>query len=773
MTNPHFWISQKFFSRKTRDLKYQLAVSAVEGLILLKTGNFDVIVSDYQMPEMDGIVFLKSVRKEHGDIPFILFTGKGREDVAIEAINNGADFYLQKGGDPKSQFVELVHKIKVAVDKKRTENQLDESKQRMADIINFLPDATFAIDLEGRVIAWNRAIEEMTGIQSSDILGMGNYAHAVPFYGERRPILLDLVLNGDTEYEKKYPHITRKEQNLISEIFIPRLYNGNGAYLWFIASPLYDMKGRVVGAIESIRDITERKKVETALEASEQQYRNVVEDQNEFICRFSPNGTHVFVNDAYCRYFELERDEILGHRFRPMIPVEDQERVSRFFASLTPDRPVDIIEHQIIMPDGSIRWQRWSDRAIFDSYGKITEFQSVGRDITEKKEADLALQESGERYRSLSEASHDMIFVIDRNDRITYVNSSAADMLGVPASEVIGRNRGGFFPPEISDQQQKAIRKIFETGEPFRSTGQLVLQGRTLWFDHSLVPVRDTSGDVTQVLGISRDITQQKNIEQSLMESETRYRNVVEDQTELISRFLPDGTHIFANEAYCRYFGLKKEDLAGKRFIPDMPVEDRARMRKFLSSLTVSHPIGTIEHAILMPDGERRWQQWSDRAIFDEAGRVKEYQSVGRDVTGRKNTEIELMQSRMALQREESRLETLVKFYQMNEVSEKDLLVYAIEEGVRMTESTVGYLAFVSEDESVLTMYAWSETAMKGCSISKKPIKYKVSTTGLWGEAVQAEKTGDHQRLCSPKSPEKGPSEGPCPYHPAYEYPGF
>ena len=96
---------------------------------------------------MDGIVFLKSVRKDHGDIPFILFTGKGREDVAIEAINNGADFYLQKGGEPKSQFVELVHKIRIAVDKKRTEDQLDESKQRMADIINFLPDATFAIDL--------------------------------------------------------------------------------------------------------------------------------------------------------------------------------------------------------------------------------------------------------------------------------------------------------------------------------------------------------------------------------------------------------------------------------------------------------------------------------------------------------------------------------------------------------------------------------------------------------------------------------------------------
>ena len=127
----------------------------------------------------------------------------------------------------------------------------------------------------------------------------------------------------------------------------------------------------------------------------------------------------------------------------------------------------------------------------------------------------------------------------------------------------------------------------------------------------------------------------------------------------------------------------------------------------------------------------------------------------------------------MALQREEARLEILLKFYQMDKDSQKDLLIYAIEEGVRMTDSTVGYLAFVSDDESVLTMYAWSETAMMECSTSKKPIEYKVSATGLWGEAVQAEKAGDYQRLCSSKPPQKGTSGGARFYHPAYEYPCF
>ena len=125
------------------------------------------------MPGMDGIAFLKAVRERFGDIPFILFTGRGREEVVIEAINNGADSYLQKGGDPEAQFAELAHRIRQAVRRKQAERSLQDSERRLSDIIDFLPDATFAIDRSGQVIAWNRAIEEMTGIPAGEMLGKG------------------------------------------------------------------------------------------------------------------------------------------------------------------------------------------------------------------------------------------------------------------------------------------------------------------------------------------------------------------------------------------------------------------------------------------------------------------------------------------------------------------------------------------------------------------------------------------------------------------------
>jgi PAS domain S-box-containing protein len=261
----------KIFIERSGSITVETALSAKEGIRALEKTAFRAIVSDYLMPEMNGLEFLKLLRKENNPIPFILFTGRGREEVVIDAVNSGVDYYLQKGGDPTSQFVELEHKLKLAIERRLTEDELKESRQRLTDIIDHLPDATFAIDLGGKVIAWNRAMEEMTGVSKGEILGTGDHSYAIPFYGTRRPILLALVLQEDQETVEKYSYITRKDGKLISEIFLPLLYGGRGAYLWFIASPLYNTHGNITGAIESIRDITDRKKTENELRAAYEQ----------------------------------------------------------------------------------------------------------------------------------------------------------------------------------------------------------------------------------------------------------------------------------------------------------------------------------------------------------------------------------------------------------------------------------------------------------------------------------------------------------------------
>ncbi|MDD1657092.1 MAG: PAS domain S-box protein [Methanomicrobiales archaeon] len=135
----------------------------------------------------------------------------------------------------------------------------------------------------------------------------------------------------------------------------------------------------------SVMDITDRVREHEALEKSEAQYRAVVEVQTEMIVRFRPGGTVVFANEAYLRYFGRKRDQIVGRKFRPEILPEDRDRVREHFTTLTPRSPSGRNEHRIRLPTGEIRWQEWTDRAIFSPDGTLLEYQSVGRDITDEK----------------------------------------------------------------------------------------------------------------------------------------------------------------------------------------------------------------------------------------------------------------------------------------------------------------------------------------------------------------------------------------------------
>jgi PAS domain S-box-containing protein len=323
----------KLFLEKSGQFCVETVTSANEALQRLKSTMYEAIVSDYQMPDMDGIAFLKAIRAEFPDLPFIIFTGKGREEVVIEAFESGADFYLQKGGKPTPQFLELGHKITAAV---------------------------------------------------------------------------------------------------------------------------------------------RRRRAEKALQESETHYRNVVEDQTEFIARFLPDRTHVFANEAYCRYFNKTKGEILGKKFSPEIPGEDQNLVRDHFLSLTRKNPIASVDHRIIMEDGEMRWQRWSDRAIFDDRGTLIEYQSVGRDITETKRSEekmllingelqaayeqiaateeelrqnydelnkkeRKLRESEEKYRCIIETAYEGIWVLDSRFRILQINDRMAEILHLRPHEVHGR----------------------------------------------------------------------------------------------------------------------------------------------------------------------------------------------------------------------------------------------------------------------------------------------------------------------------------------------
>ena len=200
----------------------------------------------------------------------------GKETIGLISVANKEGGYTEEDKDLLGLIVTQISPILNArlqrdiqeCDRKRAEEELKENRKQLANIIEFLPDATLVIDKEGKVIAWNRAIEAMTGVKKEDMIGKGNHEYALPFYGDRRHILIDLVLHPDREIEKKYTAIQRMGDILFGEAFTPNLPPGN-VHLSATASVLRDENGEITAAIECIRDNTERKRLEERLNRAE------------------------------------------------------------------------------------------------------------------------------------------------------------------------------------------------------------------------------------------------------------------------------------------------------------------------------------------------------------------------------------------------------------------------------------------------------------------------------------------------------------------------
>jgi PAS domain S-box-containing protein len=546
----------KIFLEQTGDFRVDTLISAPAALDILDRTSYDCIISDYQMPVMDGIVFLKTVRSRGNALPFIIFTGKGREEVVIEALNSGADFYLQKGGDPKAQFAELAHKIRQAIGIRR-------AQKTMQDLVQGAPIPEFVIDASHRVIFWNRALEEYSGIAASDIVGTTDHWKA--FYPSPRPCLADLIVDENIDgiarwYAGKQAKSLVMTDNFVATDYFPAMKGGT--WLFFTAAPLRDPSGIITGAIETLQDVTSIRKKEAELraayeqvqealeqaktseealniqnkrlEASEQRYRDVVEDQTEFISRFLPDGTHVFVNEAYCRYFNKSRDEISGKKFIPRVPAEDQALVSDHFASLTQEYPTAIVTHRIILADGRVRWQRWSDRAIFDEHGILTEYQSVGRDVTDQKLAEEALLESETSLASIFRAAPVGIGLV--SDRVLIrVNDRICEMIGYSQAELVGKNSRILYP---TDEEYDYVGTVKYAMIEERGTGTV----ETRWMRKdgiirdillSSTPL-DLSAVSAGVMFTALDITDRKTAETRLRAA---YQQLTDTEEELRGKY--------------------------------------------------------------------------------------------------------------------------------------------------------------------------------------------------------------------------------------------
>jgi len=277
--------------------------------------------------------------------------------------------------------------------------------------------------------------------------------------------------------------------------------------------PFYDVDGSLF-VLELLVDITERKRVLEEMALSEARYRAIVEDQMELICRCSASGKLSYVNDRFSRFFNIKSEDLLGKCFIPLLFKDDREKTVQVISSLTSQNPVVTDEHRVLTPDGGLRWLQWSYRAICDERGNTVEFQGVGRDVTERRLAEEALENERKRLFNLLDKLPAHVALFAPNYEIRFANHCFKEQVCLPEGKYCYESIWGFDKPCDNCQTYK----VFETNKPLE--WEMNFRGRTYhYYDY---PFFDFDGS-RLVLEIGIDITDFKKAMEDLQLSEKRF----------------------------------------------------------------------------------------------------------------------------------------------------------------------------------------------------------------------------------------------------------
>jgi PAS domain S-box-containing protein len=452
-----------------------------------------------------------------------------------------------------------------------------------------------------------------------------------------KDIILEEVFLGDltglTQEEAVNQVLSGNIKNWRADIRI-RQKNGSIRWLSDSAVQIFDSSGKPTGSLGILQDITERKMTEAALRLSEAQYRAVVEDQSELICRYQPDGIFTFVNDAFCRYFNKRREDIIGQTIRDNTSPELKEAIRQIISTLSKENPVRIIDIQSRHPDYGLCWHQWTNRMILDEKGIVTEYQSVGRDITNLKKAEMALKESENRFRKLAETAAVAICII-QDHKFKYVNPNFTQLTGFTLDELLGMDFWGIIHPEHRELvKDRGLRR--EMGEwilPRYEFKILTRDQKTKWVDFSAGIIE--LGGKNGIIGSALDITERKKTEENLQNLSQALKQspssvIITDTQGIIE---------FVNPKFSQVTGYQAVEVIGKK--PNI-LKSGETTQPFYKNLWETISSGKEWHGELhnrKKNGELFWEYASISPIRDSNGEIRHYIAVKEDITERKRME--------------------------------------------------------------------------------------------------------------------------------------
>ena len=625
----------KLYLEKTGNFSVDTAGSAGEALQKMQDRTYDAVVADYQMPGTDGIAFLKNLRAAGNTIPFIVFTGKGREEVVIEAHNAGADSYVRKSGEPRVMFLDLTTSIEHAVSRRRMESELAFRNVLLQTQQEVSLDGILIVGDTGRILSFNKRFVAMWEVppemaETGEDENLLN--HNLQLVADRRQFL------ARVQYLYEHRSETSRDEILLAD----------GRTLDRYSAPLTGTKGEYYGRIWYFRDITETKRAGEALRESAEKYRTLIESANEAIFIIQ-DGMITYSNPMGLSLLGIPADQLAQHGFLDFVFPDDRaEALDHHRKRLRGEIPEPRWQLRILNVKGAVHWIEL-DAVLIEWNGRPATL-NFATDITIRKTAQQALLESEAKFREIFNNANDSIEISEVGPdglpgRYTDVNDVSCRRLGYSRDELLKMS-----PLLIATSYHNM--SLEEIGKNLLTRGHVIFETEHRRKDGSIIPV-EVNSHVTVlsgkkvVLSVVRDITERKRGEQALRESEERFKQIAENAGEWIWELNEEGVYTYSSPAVEKILGYSTEEIVGKMHFYDLFVpETREAMKSVAFAVLSRHePFRGFVNQNQHKNGERVFIETGGAPIRDATGRFVGYRGADTDITQRKNAEEALARS--------------------------------------------------------------------------------------------------------------------------------
>jgi two-component system sensor histidine kinase/response regulator len=518
----------------------------------------------------------------------------------------------------------------------------------------------------------------------------------------------------------------------------------------------------------TFQDMSERRAAEQALRNSEERYRALVESQDDALCRWLPDSTLTFVNSAYQQIFANADQTIIGRRWFEFIPEAERGAVAAKYNELAAKPDKQCYEHPVRCSDGQTRWFQWVDVPLLDDQGVCVEFQSVGRDITERLAAEQALRTSEESLNKAQAIAQIGSWTLNIASSDLAWSQETYRMFGLPPGVPLTLD---WFTGCIHQEDQAQVLTAWNAalaGAPYDVEHRIVVNDEVRWVRERAEIFRDAAGTAVSAIGTVQDITERKLAEQQLRKAYELQTLLLDQAPALIWRTDGNARCIWFNATWLDFTGRTLEQEQGDGWTEGVHPDDfQHYLHYYLDAFHARRPFD-MEYRLKRRDGTYRWIMDYGIPLYSGPGDFIGYIGYCFDVTERKQIAAELEQYRdhleelvawrtaeleaanRQLQMSDIRLKALFEMSQQAAgMNERQLLQRGIEEAVRLTGSEIGYLHFVNDDQETIQLYTWSAETLKHCAVAYDD-HYPISMAGVWAETARQRRPiihNDYQRL--------------------------